>query len=211
MKKNYLVVLQGDSITDAARSYNLTEPNLQLGNGYAAMLCADLRARYAAAAPDVWNRGVSGNRVVDLYARWKIDALNLKPDLISILIGVNDTWHEFESHNGVDLPRYERIYREILTWTRETLPDTAIVLIEPFICVSDFVTGEWVAEIAERKKIVRKLAAEFSLPLVTDEWFVNACKEAPPRYWLPDGVHPSYAGHRRLADAWLKVCAPLFE
>ncbi len=204
MKKNYTVVFQGDSITDAGRGYGQKTPNREMGNGYAALLTAQITATFPAAEPSCFNRGISGNRVVDLYARWKIDALNLKPDLLSILIGVNDTWHEFESGNGVEVPRYERIYRELLDWTRRESPATRILLIEPFAAASELVRPEWLAEIAERRQAVRRLAGEFSTLLVSDQWLKDAEKEAPGLYWLADGVHPTYAGHRRLADAWWK-------
>ncbi len=211
MKKNYTVVLQGDSITDAGRCYQEMEPNRQMGNGYAALVTAQLTSMFPAVDMQVFNRGVSGHRVVDLYARWKKDTLNLKPDFLSILIGVNDTWHEFESGNGVEVPRYERIYREILTWTQTALPDTVIMLIEPFAAVSHVVGEDWMPEINERCAVVRKLAAEFNLPLVTNQWFVDAQKEAPALYWMPDGVHPGYAGHQRLTDAWIATAKPFLK
>ncbi|MEA4862089.1 MAG: SGNH/GDSL hydrolase family protein [Victivallaceae bacterium] len=210
MKKNYTVVFQGDSITDAGRNYGQKIPNREMGNGYAALLAAQITSAFPAAEPICFNRGISGNRVVDLYARWKIDALNLKPDFLSILIGVNDTWHEFESGNGVEVPRYERIYRELLEWTRRELPATGILLIEPFAVSSELVRPEWLTEIAARQQAVRRLAKEFSTLFVSDQWLKDAEKEAPGLYWLLDGVHPTYAGHRRLADAWWKEATKEF-
>ena len=102
----YTIVFQGDSVTDAGRDFNTKMPNTLLGNGYVALLAAQLLAQFPNKNIEVYNRGVGGNRVVDLYARWKIDALNLKPNLLSILIGINDIWHELDCGNGVEPPRF---------------------------------------------------------------------------------------------------------
>ncbi|MDD5698839.1 MAG: SGNH/GDSL hydrolase family protein [Victivallaceae bacterium] len=205
------ILFQGDSITDCGRHREAVNPNVGLGAGYA-MLAA---GRLLADRPDknirVFNRGISGNRVVDLYARWKIDALNLKPDLLSILIGVNDTWHSFGSNNGVEVERYGRIYHEILTWTRQELPKVKIVLCEPFVLEFGAVTAEWHDEINARREIVRNLCQEFELAFVPIQSRLNAAlTQAPPEYWLTDGVHPTLAGHQLLADEWLKVTRNFF-
>ena len=125
----FTVLFQGASITDCGRATcgGAGFDNRGLGPGYPGMIAA----RLACDRPDVdWqfiNRGISGNRIVDLYARWKADCINLAPDVLSILIGVNDTWHEVHYNNGVEVPRYARFYRELLTWTRDALP--AVILL----------------------------------------------------------------------------------
>ncbi len=198
------ILFQGDSITDCGRSRETKNPNEALGGGYA-MLTA---SRLLASKPEkyeVYNRGISGNRVVDLYARWKIDALNLKPDLISILIGVNDTWHHFGANNGVEVPRYERVYRELLQWTKTELPDVKLVLCEPFVLLCGAVKEDWIPEIKGRREVVRKLADEFDTVFVPfQEIFDRAARNTSPEYWLRDGVHPTYAGHQIMSDAWLE-------
>ena len=154
----------------------------------------------------IFNRGISGNRVVDLYARIMSDTVNLKPDVLSVLIGVNDTWHGFTNHNGVDVPKYERIYRDYLNETRDALPGIRFVLCEPFVLRCGVVTDAWIAEMDERRAVVRKLAAEFRAPFVPfQQVFDEAVLTAPPEYWAPDGVHPSAAGHLLMSDAWLKA------
>jgi lysophospholipase L1-like esterase len=206
------VLFQGDSITDCGRHREAVEPNIGLGAGYAMLSAGRLLADHPDKNIRVFNRGISGNRVVDLYARWKIDALNLKPDVLSILIGVNDTWHAFGSNNGVGVERYGRIYHEILTWTLQSLPDVKIVLCEPFVLEFGAVAEEWLEEIDERRRIVKKLAEEFNLAFVPIQSVLNeALKQAPPEYWLNDGVHPSLAGHQLITDQWLNATQDFFR
>ena len=121
-------MFQGDSITDCGRSREANVPNTGLGGGYPFMAAAHLLCAKAEDGLKFFNRGISGNRIVDLYARWKIDGLNLNPDVISILIGVNDTWHAFGSNNGVEVPRFEQFYRMLLEWTVQARPGVKLVL-----------------------------------------------------------------------------------
>ena len=147
-KSTATILFQGDSITDAGRSREPDlPPNTGLGSGYPLFVAGALLNELPGRGLRFLNRGVSGNRVVDLYARWKIDALNLEPDIISILIGVNDTWHEFGSRNGVEVPRYETVYRLLLSWTREVLPAVKLVLCEPFVLPTGVVREAWLPEI----------------------------------------------------------------
>lgn len=174
-----------------------------LGCGYAARIGGDLLAHYPASGLRIYNRGIGGHRVVDLYARWKCDGINLKPDLISILIGVNDTWHEFGSSNGVELDRFEQVYRMLLELTKARLPKTRVVLCEPFVLKCGVVTPEWEEDICGRREIVGRLAEEFGAVRVPYQaMFDEALKEAPAEYWAEDGVHPSPAGHARMAQYW---------
>lgn len=202
-----MILFQGDSVTDCGRSRETNLPDNQgLGAGYPMLVSARLNADAPAAGINVVNRGVGGNRVVDLYARWKIDTLNLKPDVLSILIGVNDTWHERGTRNGVEVPRYERVYRELVTWTREVLPECRLVLCEPFVLQFGAVAEDWVPEMAERGRIVRKLADESGSLFVPFQTVINeAAAKSSPELILADGVHPRLAGHQFLADAWIKA------
>jgi lysophospholipase L1-like esterase len=211
MSEGLTVLFQGDSITDCGRNREIIEPNLAMGEGYAMLTASKLLAAYPEKEIKCYNRGISGNRVVDLYARWKIDALNLKPDVISILIGVNDTWHEFGSNNGVEVPRYARVYHELLSWTKEALPDVKLILCEPFVLTFGAVGEDWVPEINERREVVRKLAKEFDTVFIPfQSIFDKAVKKAAPEYWLRDGVHPAYAGHELMSQAWLDATKDLF-
>jgi lysophospholipase L1-like esterase len=210
--KNLTILFQGDSITDCGRSREAipTWNGVGLGTGYAALVAARLLCERPSDGLNFYNRGVSGNRVVDLYARWKIDALNLKPDVISILVGVNDTWHEFGSSNGVEVPRYEQFYRMLMEWTMRELPEVGVIILEPFVMPFGAATDAWVPEIDQRRAVARKIADEFKTEFIpAQSIFDKAIESAPPQHWLNDGVHPLPAGHQLLADAWLEAFARL--
>ena len=202
------ILFQGDSITDCGRQKNTPQPNDggSLGSGYPGLIAARLLKDRPGDALQLLNRGISGNRIVDLYARWKIDAINLKPDLLSILIGVNDAWHEFGSQNGVEVERYAQFYRMLLEWTRRALPKIQLVLCEPFILPCGVITPAWRPDIAARCEVVRALALEFKTVLVPfQSAFTEATQRAPAEYWSADGVHPTLAGHQLMADVWLRA------
>ena len=212
MKKNAMKTLlfQGDSITDCGRTTcgSAGYPPGLWGPGYPGLIASQLMGDQ----PGKWNvvnRGISGNRVVDLYARWRIDALNLNPDIISILIGVNDTWHETVK-NGVDVPRYDKFYRMLLDWTKEVLPKTKFILLEPFVLPFGAVQKSWLSEIKARQKVVRQIAKDYDTVFVPlQKPFNDALKFAPQEYWLVDGVHPQPAGHRLIQKEWLKAAKDL--
>ena len=126
------ILFYGDSITDAGRTRDLDVPNKGLGGGYVSYIANQLFEK-SLTDYDIYNTGISGNRIVDLYARIKIDCWNIKPDLLSILIGINDIWHEVKRHNGVEIDRFEKVYRMLLEDTKKALPETKIMLLEPFV------------------------------------------------------------------------------
>lgn len=206
--KNSIILFQGDSITDCGRNREAAgTPNdlCGLGQGYAMMAAAELLSTRPADGLRVFNRGISGNRVVDLDARIKNDIIHLKPDVLSILIGVNDTWHGKTSDNGVAVPKYERVYRALLDEVREARPSVKFVLCEPFVLRCGVVRDDWVEEIDERRAVVAKLAKEFGAVLVPfQSMFDAAVKSGPPEYWASDGVHPTAAGHLLMAKCWLE-------
>lgn len=202
-----VLLFQGDSITDAGRNKEEFAPaNKGLGIGYAHLTAAELLASEPGKDWQIYNRGISGNRVVDLYARWKIDTLNLRPDILSILIGVNDTWHEKAKQNGVEVPRYDKIYRMLMDWTVSELPETKIILLEPFVLLTGAVEEDWIDEINARREVVKKIAEDYNtLFLPLQSMFDEACEKAPMEYWLGDGVHPTAAGHNLISKAWIKA------
>ena len=194
------IVFLGDSITDAGR--NNTNGSLSsIGQGYPLIVSAKLGAEYPCAY-EFDNTGISGSRVVDLYA-W-----NKTPDIISILIGVNDVWHELgEIPNGVDAERFECVYRMLLSDTVARFPNIKFLLLEPFVLRASATEEHWDVfskEVPLRANAVKKLAKEFNAGFAgLQEKFDQACNLAPASYWLGDGVHPTVAGHQLIADAWL--------
>lgn len=203
------ILFQGDSITDCGR--NRQDP-YAMGNGYPQLIKASLGMD----CPDEYefiNRGVSGNRIVDLYARIKQDFINLKPDYASILIGVNDTWHEIGSKNGVETSKFEKIYTMLIEEIKEACPDTKLIIIAPYVLeyVATRSTEEcpdrweyFKKDVAEKAEISKKIAKKFGLPLIElQPAFDEALKKAPAEYWTVDGVHPTACGHEIIKRLWL--------
>ncbi|MBE6929358.1 MAG: lysophospholipase [Ruminococcaceae bacterium] len=200
------IVFQGDSITDVGRNTERGS-RLSIGQGYALMVTGDLCLR-CPGKYEFTNRGISGNRIVDVYARIKADCWNLNPDVLSILIGVNDVWHEVGPNaNGVDAKRFEKVYRMLVEDTVERFPNIRILLLEPFVLRASATAEKWDyfhTETRLRAEAVQRIAEDSKqifVPLQAK--FDAACELAPIDYWAPDGVHPSPAGHRLIANEWL--------
>lgn len=199
------ILFTGDSITDWGR---WREDPTSMGMGYPLIVSAKLSVREPGRFT-FQNTGIAGNRSVDVFSRIKKDFWDLKPDFISLLVGVNDVWQAFTEHDEVDAERYYRIYRMLLEDTRKRLPDVPILLMGPFVLHGSATDEEWETfsrEVPLRAEAVKRLAGEmgtYYLPL--QELFDDACKLCPPDYWLMDGVHPTPAGHQLIADAWLEL------
>ena len=197
-KKVFL--FQGDSITDCGRS---REHDDSMGVGYPLLVTAKLSSENPYQYT-FYNRGISGNRIVDVYARIKLDIINLKPDYMSILIGINDVWHEVGRHNGVDAVKFEKIYGMLIEEVLEALPNLKIMLLEPFVLPgaatisTEAEPGKWEyfkEETALRAAATKRLAEKYNLTFVPlQERFNKANADAPSMgYWLYDGVHPTSA------------------
>ena len=161
-----------------------------------------------------FNRGIGGHRSIDLYARIKEDMINLKPDYMSILVGVNDVWHEYRWQNGLSAEKYELIYSLMIEELLTALPDLKIMILEPFVLPGSAtenteehpVRWEYFSrEVALRAAAAKRVAEKFNLPFVPlQKMFDEAEATAPaPGYWLRDGVHPTQAGHTLIKRAWL--------
>jgi lysophospholipase L1-like esterase len=198
-RQNACILFQGDSITDGNRGRNL-DPNHILGHGYVFILAA----KYGAAFPELnltfLNRGVSGNTVADLARRWQQDTLDLKPDVLSILIGVND------NARNVPLDQFEQTYEKLLTDTFAALPNVHLVLCTPFALPAGAKKehyDDWAASIRQREEVVAKLAHKYHAALVRFQpVFEAASQRAPAEHWIWDGIHPIYSGHQLMADEW---------
>jgi len=202
-----VVLLQGDSITDAGRNRQ-REGNANdrgaIGHGYALLIMAGLQANQRDPELKVYNRGISGNKVFQLADRWDKDCLALKPDLVSILIGVNDIWHKLNGRYDGTIEIYERDYRALLTRTRQALPDVKFVICEPFVLRCGAVNDKWFPEFDGYRAAAKGVATDFEAIFVPFQtMFDKAVEDAPPEYWAGDGVHPTLAGAQLMAQTWL--------
>lgn len=214
MQKNKLILFQGDSITDGNRLKNFeSDLNHQMGHGYASVVNSTLGAKYPEKNLRFLNRGISGNRIAELYGRWKEDTLCLKPDVLSILIGINDCEFLRFFGTGSDAGRFEKIYRLLLDEAREENPDISFVLMEPFsLPVGERKDNfdEVMSCLKPYQQAVRTVAEDYGavfLPL-QDKFFELADKYTPD-YWIWDGIHPTVCGHQIIAEEWMKKCSHL--
>ena len=199
------ILFQGDSITDAGRAYNDIN---NLGTGYPLRVAGNMGFD-AAGEYRFINKGVSGNRIVDVYARIKADILNLKPDYMSLLIGVNDVWHEIDWQNGIDDEKFDKLYRMLLDEVLAALPDLKIMLLEPFVLEGTATTANWElfyngarAKAAKVKKIAENYGLKY---ILLQDLFDEGAKKTGSAYWLWDGVHPTPYGHELITREWIKA------
>lgn len=202
-------LFQGDSITDANRDRDDERIGSEIfGYGYPLLFASDIlknnKGKY-----EFLNRGISGNRIVDVYARIKCDIINLKPDVMSILIGVNDVWHELNEQNGVDTPKFEKVYSMLIEEIKEALPDIKIIILEPFVLYGegskryydDFRKG-----VEEKAAVAKRVADKYNLAFVPlMKQFDDAASDGDTTYWTTDGVHPTAAGHQLIKEELLKA------
>jgi lysophospholipase L1-like esterase len=208
--KNDLVFLfQGDSITDGNRGRDLSDLNHVMGHGYACNIAGRVGADFAKHGFSFYNRGVSGNTVSDLKNRWQTDALDIKPDVLSILVGVNDTNVYIKNKDRRDpLDQFEYDYRVLLNQSRQENPNLLFVLGLPFVYPGSR-TNEylnlWKSSIDQRTQIVKRLAAEFNAVIVDyPAMFDKVIKDTSVNYWIWDGVHPTVPAHELMAREWIK-------
>lgn len=207
------ILFQGDSITDSVRNRE-NELEVYPGHGYATMAMGEIGLRYPEEYKCI-NRGIGGNRIVDVYARIKSDIINLKPDYMSILIGVNDVWHELGRQNGVDAEKFEIIYSMLIEEVKAALPDIKIMLLEPFVLKGPSTTSNtnyadlypiFREEVGKRAQATKRIAEKYSLKLIPlQEKFDAVYNPENPTYWLWDGVHPTPAGHALIKEEWIKA------
>lgn len=201
------ILFQGDSITDAGRDLRVvhTANNPSgLGHGYVLMAVARLMAENPDQALQFYNRGISGHKVFQLANRWKKDCLDLVPDVLSILIGVNDFWHTFDGGYTGSVDTYEQDYVALIDETREALPDIRLIICEPFMVPCGDVDQSWMRQFAQYREAAQRVAAHADAVFVPFQSVLNhACQTAHPALLAPDGVHPTLGACHLLAHAWV--------
>jgi lysophospholipase L1-like esterase len=207
LKKNHNILFQGDSITDAGRDKKNQVPNQQkaFGRGYAWMAASNLLVGQPELGLTIHNRGISGNKVHQLADRWERDCLELKPDILSILIGVNDIWHGLNGKYKGTVETYEKDFLALMERTNKALPNTKFVICEPFVLKCGAVNDKWFPEFDKYRASARKVADQNGAVFVPfQSMFDQAVKYAPPTHWAGDGVHPSPHGASLMAHFWLQ-------
>jgi lysophospholipase L1-like esterase len=208
LAKQSRILFLGDSITDMKWGRNQRDRNHYLGHSYVYLIASRLGVDMPEAGLEFFNRGVSGNKVADLKLRWQRDAIDMKPDLLSILIGVNDV----SRGGGKDVPldRWETDYRFLLDRSRQASPDLRLVLLDPFVLRSGRLSDEqpwirWRDQIDRLRAIVARLASDYAaVHIKTQDIFNAATATARPQHWIWDGVHPLPQGHELIARNWLQ-------
>jgi len=203
-KKGSRLLFQGDSITDMKWGRNQADRNHYLGHSYVYLIAARLGVDMPEAQLDVYNRGISGNKVADLRKRWQTDAIDMKPDLLSILIGTNDVG------SGVQPEAFESDYRYILDASRASNSELRLVLLDPFVLRSGKLKDKktWTSRRAATdnlRVIVAQLAKDYkAVHVKTQDIFDAAAREVSPEQWIWDGIHPLPQGHELIARNWLQ-------
>lgn len=199
------ILFQGDSITD---TYRWRDDDRAIGSGYPILIDAELGYNMPGKFLII-NRGIGGNRSVDILQRWRTDCINLKPDYLSLMVGVNDVWHEIDFQNGIITERYEEYLRIMIEDVKNALPDIKIILMSPYITHGETTDKNWDyfrTEVDARIKASERISKLFNLPFINlQDKFDEALSIAPAENWTFEGVHPTSAGHKIIANAWLEV------
>lgn len=208
MKK---ILFQGDSITDCGRDYACDDFS---GFGYPALVRGQLGRLYGAEY-EVVNRGISGNKVSDIFSRMKWDIVQHKPDYLSLLVGVNDAINDADWGNKASVASFEKIYSLLIEAVREDLPETKIVILEPFILKGSGTdnTEEWVdrwekiqCNVRENAAAAKRVAEKYDLAFIPlQQLFDGYAQRLGTRTVSVEGIHPTHTGHLIIAEEWLKV------
>jgi lysophospholipase L1-like esterase len=205
------LLFQGDSITDMNWGRNQSDRNHYLGHSYVYLIASRLHMDMPQAQLNFLNRGISGHTVGELKARWQQDALDLKPDVLSILVGINDVGRAVRAKGVVDVDAFAADYHSLLQLSRMANPELKIVLLEPFVLPVTRVKAEWDAwrgQVERLRPIVAKLATEYDAILIkTQDIFDTASQHTEPSHWIWDGVHPLPQGHELIARHWIDTVA----
>jgi lysophospholipase L1-like esterase len=205
LRPNQTILFIGDSITDADRNSRAYKP---FGFGYVHFVANFLLAKYPTYNLNIINRGIGGNTIRDLKSRWQKDCLDHNPDILSILIGVNDVWRRFAGEE--ELPyvvfqeEYESTYRLLLTQAKEKC-NSRLVICEPFMFCDDL-SNPMFRELRRYIETVHRIAADFNAVLVPLQKSIDEqIDKIPPQKWADDMVHPHLWAHCWIAQQWLSA------
>ncbi|MDR6337826.1 lysophospholipase L1-like esterase [Filimonas zeae] len=209
IQKEDIILFQGDSITDAGRKKDDKDMNsaVALGRGYACNATSQMLLQFADKHIAVYNRGISGNKVYQLAERWEADCLALKPNVLSMLVGVNDYWHTLVNNYKGTIETYRNDYDALLKRTKENLPGVQLIIGEPFALNKvKAVDDKWFPDFDAYRKTAREIAEAHNAVFIPyQRVFDKALEQAPGAYWTTDGVHPTLAGAQLMAHAWLQA------
>lgn len=202
-----IFLFQGDSITDANRDDENPEIS-GLGCGYAFLMASEFESNNKGKIKFI-NRGVSGDRITDVYARIKEDIINLKPDYLSILIGVNDVSHELTMSCGVSPKKFRKIYEMLIEEIRESLPQVEIIILEPFVLkgsATEKLWNEFRTEVRKMAEISAQMAQDYNLHFLSlQDEFDKASLDGNLSRWSADGIHPTTEGHQLIKEKLLNL------
>ncbi len=209
INKDDVILFQGDSITDAGRKKDDSSINAAaaLGSGYAMIAASDILYKYAEKNVKIYNRGISGNKVYQLAERWDKDCLDLEPNVLSILIGVNDFWHKILGRYDGTIETYRNDFKALLDRTKQKLPGVRLIIGEPYAVKGiKAVDEKWYPEFNEYRAAAKEIAQLYDAVFIPYQAIYDkAQKEAPGVYWTGDGVHPTLAGANLMAHAWMEA------
>lgn len=202
---NDTLLFIGDSITDTGRD-RLDGKNL--GQGFPLLIAAYLQTHFPEKRLTVLNRGVGGDRLIDVKNRWEEDCLIINPDIVTLMIGINDTWtnqNDGKEVTEAELTEFESNYRFLLKSLHQRT-DARVVLMEPFVLPFPKDRVEWRADLDPRIQIVRKMARDYQTDLIPLDGLLNAegIRNGFSYYTGDDGVHPTVAGHGLIAQFWIE-------
>ncbi|MFA6087873.1 SGNH/GDSL hydrolase family protein [Mucilaginibacter sp.] len=210
LNDNDIILFQGDSITDWGRDHKATTPNTtsMLGTGYTILAASELLMKHANKNLQIYNRGVSGNKVYQLAERWDTDCIALKPTIVSIHIGVNDFWHTLTNGYKGTIDNYIADYKALLDRTQKALPGVKFIIGEPFALKGTrSVSDAWYPTFDLFRKAAKDIAEQYNAPFIPYQSIFEKAMESggSASYWTLDGVHPSVAGEKLMAKGWLET------
>ncbi len=209
LDKDDIILFQGDSITDAGRNKTDIKANAVAywGSGYALIAGSQMLKEYPGKSLQIFNTGISGNKVFQLADRWDKDCLAIKPNLLSILVGVNDFWHTMTNGYTGTIDTYRNDYKKLLDRTKQALPDVKLIIGEPYAVLGvKAVTDKWYPAFNDYRAAAKEIAETYQATFIPyQSVFDKALETAPGGYWTNDGVHPSAAGITLMAEAWLQT------